>query len=280
MMRKFTTTALALTALGFSSQAAADGMFFSLQGDIQYWQYDADGPFHAATSDASHLSMDERWNGLGEADESGGLLLTANFHHPLPLIPNIRLQRQEMDFGGDYTGETYAFGDIIRPSSPSAGAPDGAMQVRSDIDLGYNAATLYYRFFDNRLVRLQLGGGVRQYDGYAEARVTGPADVQADYPETVRYDLDFSIPYGYALAEVGLPFTGLSIRAEGMVNVGTDHSFEDLQAALRYQFMDTMLVNGYVNLGYRRYTLDLDEADGLSADWTFDGPFASLAVHF
>jgi len=85
---------------------------------------------------------------------------------------------------------------------------------------------------------------------------------------------------GYIRLTAGLPLTGLSLRAQGHPASIGDHDVYDIEASLRYEFLDTMAVDGVVSLGYRQFNLKLDDASGLYTDYSISGPFLNVSLHF
>jgi outer membrane protein len=88
------------------------------------------------------------------------------------------------------------------------------------------------------------------------------------------------IPMAYAKAEVGLPFTGLGVYAEGSFLAIGDHSVSDIQAALTYSFVESLALDMTLQAGYRAVTVELDDIDDFYADLEFNGVFVGLEFDF
>ena len=93
-------------------------------------------------------------NQLGLDDETNNSFYIS-FEHPVPLIPNIKLARTEMDIKED---------NIITENFIFDGIPFRAGNlVTTDSDLTHTDLTLYYELLDN-WVSLDLGITLRQFD--------------------------------------------------------------------------------------------------------------------
>jgi|SRR5690554_6905898 len=243
-----------LAATSFSTQA---DMLFGVHGELQYWQAENSGSFGFSPSQ-------DEWDW---ADE-GATRLSLSFNHFLPLIPNVMVERQLLKTSGTLAHtQNYAIGDVVFPA-PTGGA---TAQLNSSWDLGHDTLTLYYRFFDNSLIEFYFGVSAKKFNGDMTMNIDGV---------TLNRAIDETIPMGYVRLTAGLPFTGLSLRAQGHpISIG-DHESHDMEASLRYEFLDTLVLDGAVSVGYRTFSLKLDNAAGLYSDFEMKGPFINLSLHF
>ncbi|MBL8321857.1 MAG: hypothetical protein JNJ93_06265, partial [Acinetobacter sp.] len=93
-------------------------------------------------------------------------------------------------------------------------------------------------------------------------------------------DVSASIPMLYAQAGVKLPFTGLSANAEVSVAGLDDERVTDAQAELKYNFIDSALVDAGAKLGYRILDIQLEQDSSREAKLKFKGPYIGLEAHF
>lgn len=219
------------------------------------WQSDYSGQLGDADND-----IDVNELGLRESDNN---YVYVAFEHPVPLIPNGRIQytdlssqqsaRIERNFTLD--GETFYAGE----------------DVESDVDLTHIDYTLYYELLDN-WVSLDLGLTLRQFDGYvyAEGSANGLFSEQ-------NVTLDETLPMVYGKAQFDLPLTGFSVGVQGNVINYDDDSLSDLSANIRYNFVESVLDLG-IELGYRQMNLEINE--DVTADVELKGPYAAVNVHF
>ena len=198
---------------------------------------------------------------LGLDDDSATYVYIA-IEHPIPVLPNIRLARTDMEQKGastltrdiEFDGKTYSANTTIE----------------SIIDLSHTDATLYYELLDN-WVNLDLGLTVRQFDG--KLQISG--DISGT-TETASEDLDFPMPLLYAKAQFDLPLTGLYVAAEGNFIGYGGNSFLDATGKIGYE---TSLGFG-VEAGLRSITLEIDDEEDVEADLEFSGMYLAAHYHF
>ena len=186
--------------------------------------------------------------------------------HPVPLLPNIRIQRNELETSGI--------------SSINAGFSLGGQtfivdtEVRNQVDLSNTDYVLYYEILDNDLVSIDLGINGKHIKGHVLVEETAAAGNQA-YQSASQL-----VPMVFGAASVGLPLTGLEVFAQGSYISYDGSSIYDAQAGVAYTLLDNLAIDMTFKLGYRAVNLNLDDIDNLYADLDFKGVFAGLAVHF
>ncbi|RZA01786.1 MAG: TIGR04219 family outer membrane beta-barrel protein [Moraxellaceae bacterium] len=179
--------------------------------------------------------------------------------HPIPVIPNIRLEHLDLSSKQTSTitrtfeldGTPYLIGD----------------RVTSDFDLTHTDATLYYEILDN-WVNLDIGVTARMFDGYVKATSTTSSE---------KVNVDQTLPLFYAKAQFDLPLTGLSAGVEGNFIKYKDDELSDYRVKVSYLFDSAFDIG--VEVGYRQLSLAIDE-DDVEADVELKGPYASAIVHF
>ena len=213
------------------------------------WQQGYEGDVQSGPS-AIDLEDD-----LGYDEETGYNLYLA-FEHPVPLLPNVMVQRTKMD--ADARGDVVGFEfDGITYSG----------EVRSTLDLTHTDATLYYELLDN-WVTLDIGITGRIFDSGVEI-----TDVTTGI--TGALDIDFVIPLVYAQARFDLPFSGLSLGVEGNGISYDDDTLYDVKLNLAYEFAFGL----GIEVGYRAFDLDYDDDDEF-ANLTIDGAYAGFVWDF
>lgn len=88
-----------------------------------------------------------------------------------------------------------------------------------------------------------------------------------------------TIPALYASAGGKLPFTGLSAKAEAFVGKGTDADFSDINAEIKYNFIENLAIDLGLKAGYRIMTVNVDDS-GSGNDFKVQGPYLGLEAHF
>lgn len=219
------------------------------------WNMDTEGGFSNTTS-LTNFDFDTETKGS----------FYAALEHPIPLIPNVKVRQTEMDSAGDVTLTTsFTFGDQLFTSQSN---------LATDVDVSNTDVILYYELFDNDLISFDFGLNGKYVDGSIFVQDTTDATVSA------LEDFSGVVPMVYSRLEVGLPFTGWGVYAEGSYLSIDDHTLSDYQAALTYEFVDNLAVDMTFELGYRAVVLELDDLDDIYSDLEFTGAYAGLEIHF
>lgn len=196
------------------------------------------------------------------ADKKQGSYFIA-FEHPLPFIPNAMVSSTTLNTQGNTTlTEEFTFAGKTFATNTA---------VDTGFDISYLDYTIYYELFDNGLFSFDFGLTGRDFEGdvsVSTSAVTG------------KLSTDEIIPMLYASANVGLPFTGWNVFAQGNFLSIDDHTLHDYQAGLSYEVVDNLLVDFNVTLGYRSVKLELEDIDNLYTNIEFDGVFLGAVVHF
>jgi outer membrane protein len=245
-MRKVITSSLLLATL-YSASASAD--FLGLYVGGGSWNHDPSGDF--SSTDAGSTNIDVA-STLGLSDESETYFWAA-FEHPVPVLPNVRVERTALGHSG--SGSTSVTFDGQNFTSNYA----------SNVVLDSTDIVLYYRLLDN-WVNLDLGLNVRSIDGEFSIK-DGANDRIVDVSETV--------PMLYAAAQFDLPFTGFSVGADYSVISYDGSSYSDMRVRGIYETGPL----GF-ELGLRTTSLELDDVDGINANVDFDGLMMGVFLHF
>ena len=198
-------------------------------------------------------------------DDTTSNVLSLAFEHPIPFIPNFRLQSTEIDATSvAELGEDSTIGEI-------------SDSVETVIDFSHTDFTIYYELLDN-VVSLDLGLSLRRFDGVVTITNTSP-----DGDETVVVDDDFTgnLPMLYGRAEVAVPLTGFSAGLT-MNTVDIDgNSLTDFSAGISYMKSLVALEVG-AELGFRSMTAEIDDDDltDIPLDAEVSGPYLNIKVHF
>ncbi len=221
----------------------------------QVWSNQSSGSFSEGKTPQVNFSLDK------EVQASYFIAL----EHPIPLIPNAKISSTTLDTFGNtqlttnftFDGETYS----------------AATDLATTFETSYVDYTLYYELFDNDLLTFDFGLTARDLDSYVKV---------VDSVSKVNSDISASgiIPMAYLSTNIGLPFTGFNVFAEGNFLTYDDQTIYDLQAGISYEVLDNLAVDLNVTLGYRTVKLELDDLDNFNSDLTFDGAFAGVVLHF
>ncbi|WP_148862540.1 TIGR04219 family outer membrane beta-barrel protein [Marinobacter fonticola] len=231
----------------FSTATVADVL--GLGANVSYWDSDLTG---TASQGSDSVDVDNDLN----LDSDSNANLTAIFEHPIPLIPNVRLNYTAIEQSG--RGELSLSG--------YDGIPAGA-DVRSELDLDQLDLTLYYELLDN-WVNLDAGLTARKMDGKLTIR-----DI-TDIATVSKTEVDAVIPMLYAAARFDLPLTGLSVGVEGN---GISYGGDSIIDGAGYAQYDISLLR--LRAGYRQMNIDYEDGDE-TLDIELGGPFISAGVDF
>jgi outer membrane protein len=245
-----TLAALSATCC-FAMPSSADTII-GLYGGAGQWQSDYSGEAGSVAVSLEDLNI---------RDESNNVFYIA-LEHPIPLLPNIKVQQVSLDTAATSTlSEGFVFDELAFPAGT---------EVVTKLDLSHSDATLYYEILDN-WVNLDLGLTLRAFDGEASV-----SSIDAGLTETV--ELDAIIPMAYGKAQFDLPLTGWSVSASANLVSYDGNELSDYSAALAYDSDVLIVFDVGVEIGYRAMTLKLEE--DLDTDIELEGPYASVTFHF
>lgn len=220
-----------------------------LGASVSYWDSDLSGK---AASNNDVVDVENDLNLDSDSNANASLYL----EHPVPLLPNVRLNYTVIEQSG--RGELGTSGFVGIP---------GSVEVQSDFDLDQLDLTLYYEVLDN-WVNLDLGITARDLSGELIVQEVG-GGLAAN--ETT---VDAVIPMGYLAARFDLPLTGVSVGAEGNFISFDGDSLHDFNAYGQYEISLIQL-----RAGYRQMAIDYEDGDD-RLDVEIGGPFVSAGVSF
>lgn len=239
----------ALTGLLASSANAATILGISAGGGV--WQNEFKGSLGKPSVSVETLGVTEQDN------EYFYLLL----EHPVPFIPNIKVQRNELSSiqQGTLDSDFRVNKKVFAANST----------VQTDIDLSHTDATLYYELLDN-WISADVGVTLRKFDGVLSA-------LDLDTQELDHIDVDQTLPLIYAKAQFDLPFSGLSAAVEANVLSYDGNNISDYSAKLSYTFDGAL--DASIDLGLKGMQLKLKE-DGVHTNLETSGPFIAARLTF
>lgn len=251
---KNTAVIIGLSSLLLSANIQADTLF-GLYAGVDGWQTSADGSF----ADSRQLQQ------FSFEDKTQAAYFVA-LEHPIPLLPNVRLQHNILQA----TGLTTLNADFsFAGESFSAGTTLG-----NQLDLSNTDYVLYYEIFDNDLFSLDLGINAKYVKGDIAVMDTADNEMRAVQ------DVSALIPMLYSSAVIGLPLTGLDLFAQGSYVSYDGSRIYDMQTGIAYALLDNLALNMRLKLGYRAVNLRLDDIDNLYTNIDFKGIFAGIELHF
>jgi outer membrane protein len=245
MQKRLIALAVLAASASFNTQADIVGV----TAGAYVWQQNWEGDVKAG-SESIDLNND-----LGYDDESGKSFYVA-LEHPIPVLPNIRLQSTDLDISETNT--------LKRSFTYDGKGYVATNTVDSTTDLSHTDGTFYYEILDN-WVNLDVGLTVRMFDGEVRIKNQTTGDEGS-------IDIDAPLPMAYINARFELPLTGLYASGLGNVIAYGDNKVTDMTLALGYELGVVGL-----ELGYRNFDVQLED-DNEEANVTVDGYFLSVVV--
>lgn len=238
---------IALAILAASASVSSQADIIGATAGAYMWKQSWDGDVKAG-SDSIDMNDD-----LGYDDETGKSFYVA-LEHPVPILPNIRLQSTDLDISEK--------GTLTKDYSFDGKNYSQSEDVDSTTDLSHIDGTFYYEILDN-WVNLDIGLTVRMFDG--EVRIKSSSDEGS-------IEIDAPLPMAYVNARFELPLTGFYASGLGNVIAYGDNKVTDMTVALGYEYG----VVG-IELGYRNFDVQLED-DNEEANVTVDGYFLGVVI--
>ncbi len=248
LKRQIAVLLIAGLAAGIAQADAVLGLTMS----VDAWDMDSSG----SLADSSDLQS------FDHGSETPAAFSFA-LEHPVPLIPNFRLRFTDMSSSGQTDiHRTFNFGGVSYPANTSLG---------TEFNLQSSDFIFYYELLDNDAVSFDLGLNGKYLDGDV---------LVSDGSNRSKETFKGVVPMLYGAVQFGIPMTRFSVFGDfNLLSVG-DHTLRDYQAGASYTLIDNMAVDFNVRGGYRRFDLELDDLDGIYADWSFDGLFLGIEADF
>jgi outer membrane protein len=255
-MSKVLSGLLLAGLLGTASQA--DVLRVEMGGGI--WENELSGTITsgtpAVTIDTDILAYEKEKKGYA----------WLNIKHPIPVLPNLRLEYAAIDYSGTstasfvYDGKTYAANST------------------SDLTLDQFDIIMYYNLLDNTAwTTLDLGIDVKVIQSELNAADSLGAVVDVHEKETL------PVPMAYGRLRFEIP--GVDIGLEGNMKYSAYKNSKIMDYAIKadYTLVDVLPVDIGLEVGYRFQQLDIDGTDfsiDTTADIEIDGVFAGAVIKF
>ncbi|OPX54980.1 outer membrane protein [Oceanospirillum multiglobuliferum] len=240
---------VALLSAGVLSAAGAQADIAGVYAGTSLWQPSLSGSFKADSDSSANNSDLESTLGF---DDSSATSLFIAIEHPLPLIPNIRIERTHLS----ETATTKQSGTFL--------GTNYSTNKKAKLDLSHTDWTAYYELLDGLgWMAFDVGVTLRNFDG--EFKV-----------DTKSLDLNAPVPLAYGKADFFIPATNFSVGAlVNYLDIGGATVFD----RRFYAAYESDFIIG-AELGYRSFSLDLSDVDDIDADLSMSGFYAGATVHF
>ena len=249
---------LSIAATSALLATAANADIVRVEGAVGAWQTDPTG------------TMQYNSNPEFDVVDNAGLESSQNMYawvylkHPIPIVPNLRLEYVDPSFDGTvatltWNGEDYA-------------------NVNNTLSLTQYDAVLYYNILDNLFwSTIDLGLDIKFIDGNYNLSASSPLAPAVDE------SFSLAMPLGYARGRVQLPVTNIGIEAIARGMSYSGNTVVDAQIKIDYTMDFIPVVQPGLELGYRYQQMTLDGGSiGLDAniDTTFSGVYGGIMVRF
>jgi outer membrane protein len=241
------------TVVVLSSTVMAD--IARVEMGVGLWEQSSKGNVSYSNGGADGLYVSSKKN-------ETSAYLWAVIKHPLPVLPNIRLEYVNLEDSGIASGQ---FKDFTITSASTA--------------LSYKMKQYdiipYYNILDNTSwVTFDLGLDIKIVDGSYSAAPSTPFGGYSD-------SLTFPIPLLYARARVEIPKTEIGIEADLKYITTGDSTVYDARAKVDYTFDFFPVIRPAFEIGYRVQKIDIDDSNiDAKLNIDFSGVYAGAMVRF
>ena len=181
--------------------------------------------------------------------------------HPLPIIPNIRLEYVSIHAPGKASGQ---WGGISAP-----------VDTASTLDLKAYDIIPYYNLLDNTMwTTIDLGIDIKVIDADYKVSANGAFTGYENQKTVV-------IPMVYLRARVEIPATNIGLEADGKYITYNGSTVYDARAKVDYTFDFIPVVQPAFEVGYRVHKINIDDSSvEVKSDVDFKGIYAGLMLRF
>ena len=257
-MNKLLTT-LSCVAI-FATIASADWGRFELGGGL--WEQTPSG-YRSYTETLGLFSSDGRYT--SNEKSSSDVYVWALLKHPIPIIPNIRVEYATASDEGQVTG---SFEDFVSPGLADA-----------SIDITEYDIIPYYNLLDNTFwMTIDLGIDIKIIEAdYTAEGVDVGSTIDTSYSSSE----SIVMPLLYLRGRVEIPATNIGIEADGKYVTYGGSTVYDIRAKVDYTLGFVPVVQPALEVGYRIQKIDYtsdDEKSRMNLD--FSGVYVGLMLRF
>ena len=254
---------LAILAIGAMLATTASADLGRVEMGVGIWQQTPNGASHI--EDSSGL-LDLKGDYSSDEKDSSEAYLWMLIKHPLPILPNIRLEYVSIADEGNTEGEV---GDAISVTG------DGF----TTINMTQYDIIPYYNILDNTgWITVDLGLDIKIIDTTGDVVVVDGGA----YPSTTESFSDNTVvPLLYLRTRVEIPATNIGLEADVKYITDGDSTVYDIRAKVDYTLDFIPVIQPALELGYRIQKFDLEDSDtNNKTDLEFSGVYAGLMVRF
>jgi outer membrane protein len=252
-MKKLVTTC-AMGAL-LASSLNADIARVEFGGGV--WQQTPSG-YATRTDGDGLLNLDGTY--VSDEKESTEVYAWILVKHPLPIIPNLRLEYVTISDEGQTSGSVN--GLPITGDAPTT------------IDMTQYDVIPYYNILDNTFwTTIDLGLDIKVVESDTDIASSGAFPGYSSSDTTV-------IPLLYARARVEIPATNIGLETDVKAITDGTNTMYDVRAKVDYTFDFVPVIQPALEVGYRIQKLKIDDGSDAQVDLDYSGVYAGLMFRF
>lgn len=188
-----------------------------------------------------------------------------NIKHPVPILPNLRLEYAAVDYAGKSTQDI-----VYKGVTYTANAT-------TDLTLDQIDVIMYYNLLDNTAwTTLDLGLDIKVLQAEFNA-------AQADGTNAVQEKETLPLPMAYGRLRFEIPGADIGLEGNAKYTAYKESKVMDYAIKADYTLVDVLPVDVGLEVGYRFQQIDLDGTDfdiDTSMDVEIDGVFAGATIKF
>lgn len=254
---------IALTTILTSTITANAGVLVDAEVGAGVWGSSPSGNIHYGDK-GSNIDLE---NDLG-LKTSSNTYIYAYFEHFIPILPNIRVEQQQLKIDGNKLN-SITFDNKVYTGD-----------IDTNLDLTQNDFTLYWgipgiNLFTGGILDVNFGINVKQFQGYVK--------IDSSLTEASKANLNFFVPMGYLAAVVDIPVLPIKVSANYKTISYKDSSLRDMMVKVSFKLpIPEPIIDFSIDLGYKKQSLIIskDLSDNLNTDIKFEGPFIGLNAKF
>jgi len=247
-MKKIVSTLAMVSSL--ATMASAD--FTRVEMGVGSWSQSSKGYIERTDGDGL-LNLDGTYT--SSEKNAPQIYVWAFIKHPIPIVPNLRLEYVTLSDEGKTTGKVSG---ITVPVSSL-----------TEFDITQYDVIPYYNILDNTAwITLDLGLDVKVIETKADI-------------DTINYDdKDTAVlPLVYLKGRVEIPATNIGIEADAKAITYSSDTMYDARIKVDYTFDITPIIQPGIEVGYRTQKLKVDDGS-TQVDMDYSGVYAGLMLRF
>lgn len=183
--------------------------------------------------------------------------------HPVPIIPNLRVEYASFEDSGKATGQFENFNI-------------GAVASNTTFNINEYDIIPYYNILDNTAwITIDLGLDIKMMDISYEAKPVGAFAGAED-------STSLALPLAYLRGRVEIPATNIGLEADVKYVTYNSSTVYDARAKIDYTFDMFPIVQPAIEIGYRVHKINIDDTTfgDLKTDLEFSGAYAGIMLRF